>query len=259
MKTAAALERATALLDPGRVPGVIEVSRGYLDLLGPEAPRPRRIGQAVMEGRLYPRIYRAWRPIAGRLAAGPRGLLDPRSESDRLMARFAPRPGATVLDIGCGPGNFTTAIAAEVGSAGLVVGLDISATMLAQAVRADAAAAPADNIAYLRADAHALPFPDGCFDAVSCFTALFLMPEPMRALDEMVRVVAPGGRIAVLTSCASSLALLRPVERRAAALGGVRIFGRHEIADALYVRGVRRLELEFSGAIQVLAGCRVAA
>ncbi|MFI9503973.1 methyltransferase domain-containing protein [Nocardia sp. NPDC052566] len=246
------LDRVTALFDPARVPDLVDVSAGYLDLLGRDAPRSRALGQSVMEGRLYPKVYNAWRPVAGRLAAGPRGLFEPKPERARLMRRFDPRVGATVLDIGCGPGNFTTAIADRVGPAGLVVGLDISPTMLGRAVRVGAR----ENIGYVRADAQALPFPEGRFDAVSCFTALFLMPDPFRALDEMVRVLAPGGRLAVLTSCANAVAALRPAERFAASLAGVTIFGRHEITDALRRRGVGGLVQDFAGAAQVVAGAK---
>ena len=57
------------------------------------------------------------------------------------------------------------------------------------------------NVAYVRGDARDLPFRDGSFDAVCCFAALYLIEEPMRALAEIVRVLAPGGRVALLSSC----------------------------------------------------------
>ncbi len=47
-----------------------------------------------------------------------------------------------------------------------------------------------------------LPFADATFDAVCCFGALYLMPEPFRVAREMVRVLRPGGRVAILTSYA---------------------------------------------------------
>ncbi|MEV6279522.1 methyltransferase domain-containing protein [Nocardia sp. NPDC051832] len=244
-----AADRVRAMFDPERVPAVIGTARGYFDLLAEDAPEPG-LGQSVMEGWFYPRIYRYWRPLVGRVAAGPRNLLDPRSESARLMARLAPQVGDAVLDIGCGPGNFTDSIAREVGPDGLAVGLDISATMLAQAVRAGTPA----NTVYVRGDAHALPFPDAAFDAVSCFTALFLMPEPFRAIDEMVRVLEPGGSIAVLTSCASRWPLLRPAERLAERVADVTVFGRTEIVDAFEERGVAGLTQEFAGVAQIVAG-----
>ena len=104
-------------------------------------------------------------------------------------------PGERVLDVGCGPGNFTRRFAPVVGD-GLVVGLDASRTMLAGRRRAGAL-----NIAYVRGDAGALPFRAASFDGICCFAALYLIEEPMRAIDEMVRVLAPGGRLALLSSC----------------------------------------------------------
>jgi arsenite methyltransferase len=63
--------------------------------------------------------------------------------------------------------------------------------MLAQAVRHGVP----ENVAYVRADAAALPFHDGSFDAVACLAALYLIERPLQALDELVRVLAPGGRL----------------------------------------------------------------
>lgn len=100
-----------------------------------------------------------------------------------------------MLDVACGPGNTTRQLLPPVGSDGLVVGVDSAASMLAQAVLSTDADAPAG---YVRADAADLPFADAIFDAVSCYGALYLMDEPAAALTEMMRMLKPGGRIAVL-------------------------------------------------------------
>ena len=84
-------------------------------------------------------------------------------------------PGDGVLDVACGPGNFTREFAQIVGAGGLAVGIDASATMLARAV-ADTTR-PA-SVAYVRGDAEALPFRDASFDAVCCFAALHLFADP---------------------------------------------------------------------------------
>jgi ubiquinone/menaquinone biosynthesis C-methylase UbiE len=55
---------------------------------------------------------------------------------------------------------------------------------------------------YVRGDAHHLSFGDETFDAVCCFGALYLITEPFQVADEMVRVLKPRDRIAILTSCA---------------------------------------------------------
>ena len=96
------------------------------------------------------------------------------------------------------------------------------------------------NVAFVRGDAGKLPFRKGSFDAVSCFAALYLIDEPMQAIDELVRVLAPGGRIALMASGVSPGPT--PRRRRPArpvrALSGVRIFGRDDLTDALRARGI---------------------
>ena len=92
-----------------------------------------------------------------------------------------------------------------------------------------------DN-AYVRADAHALPYPDDTFDSVVCLAALYLIPDPLPVIDELVRVAKPGGEVAVFTSVVTNLTGL-PGVRTVTALTGYRIFGRAEIVDRLRAAG----------------------
>jgi ubiquinone/menaquinone biosynthesis C-methylase UbiE len=150
-----------------------------------------------------------------------------------------------VLDVGCGPGNFTRIFARAVGD-GVVVGLDASRTMLARAVHET----HADNVAYLRGDASALPFRDASFDAICCFAALYLIERPMRAVDEIARVLAPGGRVALLASCNRGplpAAITSPFVK---SLTGVRIFSREELTHALTTRGLTDVHQRVSGLAQ---------
>jgi ubiquinone/menaquinone biosynthesis C-methylase UbiE len=132
---------------------------------------------------------------------------------------------------------------------GLAVGLDASRTMLAQG-----AAQPAEgNLAYLRGDAENLPFRAGSFDAVCCFAALYLIERPLKAVEEIVRVLAPGGRVALLASVqrgplpavVSNLAT-RP-------LTGVRIFGRDELTGALAGQGMGKVARRVTGLAQFVS------
>jgi SAM-dependent methyltransferase len=178
------LERALGLLDPGRRPGSAEVTDGYLDLLGADT-RPRDTGRAqrLMFTGAVPLVYeRWWRPALGRVAKGPLG---PGMAEERRIARLllGLEPGDGVLDVACGPGNFTREFARLVGADGLAVGFDASATMLSRAVRDTAGTPEADRTAWLRGDAARLPFSDASFDAVCCFAALHMMAEPWTALD----------------------------------------------------------------------------
>jgi SAM-dependent methyltransferase len=90
-----------------------------------------------------------------------------------------------VLDVGCGSGEFTRVLAEE--SPGRVVGADRDPDLLAAA-----------DCEAVRADAHALPFPDGTFDVVACQTLLVNLPDPARALSEFARVARAGGRVAAV-------------------------------------------------------------
>ena len=102
----------------------------------------------------------------------------------------------------------------------------------------DLNAAGLENVALIRADATELPFRDAVFDGVCCFAALHLFADPPVALDEMRRVLAPGGRIALMTSVRRQLTL-RPLKPLLEGTSGMRIFESDEIVDALGERGFR--------------------
>jgi SAM-dependent methyltransferase len=169
---------------------------GYLDLLDIGDAAAPHLAQRLLETKAMPVVYeRLAHPLVMRRSGGRRMPLWSK-EQQLGLEMLAPNRGEPVLDIACGPGNFTRTYAEAVGEA-LVVGLDISRSMLAYAVRRT----PNANVAYIRADACALPFRASSFPAVSCFGAMHLFEDPMEGLGEMVRVLAPGGRIALMTTC----------------------------------------------------------
>ena len=247
-----ALERVLELLD--HAPVAPDVSRGYLDLLGHAAPESTGSGQALMRTAILPIVYeRWWRPIAGQLA---KGLTGPTMSEEHGMARelLDLRPGARVLDVACGPGNFTRDFAAAVGASGLAVGIDSSPTMLARAIRDTDAA----KVAYVRGDAIELPFRTESFDAVCCFAALHMFSRPLRALDHMTRVLRPGGRLALLTSCRRGYEPGRSLAAWAiTAASGMRVFEREELPEALRTRGFGALSQRVTGLAQFLGARRV--
>jgi SAM-dependent methyltransferase len=108
------------------------------------------------------------------------------------------RPGARVIDVACGPGYPAFAAAAAVRPGGSVAGVDISSDMVAVASRR-AAASGVDNVEFHEMDAEALGFDAGEFDAAINAYGLMFVPEPARAIGEMLRVVRPGGRLALAT------------------------------------------------------------
>lgn len=100
-------------------------------------------------------------------------------------------PDARWVEIACGPGLIARAIAPWVGS---VVGLDLTPAMVDKA-RADADAAGVGNVDFEVGDATALDFADDSFDGAITRFSLHHIPAPVRVLDEMKRVVKPGGHI----------------------------------------------------------------
>lgn len=100
-------------------------------------------------------------------------------------------PGNQVLDVACGTGALTLAVADRVGPSGAVVGLDLNPDMLAVARR------KSSRIEWLEGAAEALPLPDRRFDAVVCQFGMMFFADPVKALGEMWRVLRPGGQLAV--------------------------------------------------------------
>lgn len=108
----------------------------------------------------------------------------------RTATGLALGPGDRLLDVGCGPGDAAAALAAEAGS---VVGVDLSAAMVAT-LRSRAA------VSGVVADALALPVATGSFAAVRAERTLQWVADPGAAVAEMVRALRPGGRLALIDS-----------------------------------------------------------
>ncbi|BDB44742.1 MULTISPECIES: class I SAM-dependent methyltransferase [Mycobacterium] len=167
---------------------------GYLDVLGESTAAPvPTLAQLAMNNSFVATVYeQLWRPMSFYLASG----VTTGAEQRRAATALGLRGATTLLDVACGPGNFTAPLAEQLSTGSLAVGFDISEPMLTRAVQDNSG----PRTCYVRGDARELPFHDETFDAVCCFGALYLIPEPFRVAQEMVRVLAPGGRIAILTS-----------------------------------------------------------
>ena len=108
-------------------------------------------------------------------------------------------PGSRVLDVATGTGDLALELAARVAPGGEVVASDFAEAMLARArVKAAALAADAVRPSFEWADALALPYADGSFDAATVAFGARNFAELDRGLAEMARVVRPGGRVVVL-------------------------------------------------------------
>jgi SAM-dependent methyltransferase len=220
----AAMSEVLGMLGNGHVDAG-PVENGYIDLLQDRDVLDGHRGQRIFAGKLLPVVYeRLWRPLISRVFLGFGG---PSAARERALVFDGLRVTSRdrVIDVGCGTGNYTRYFA-EKANDGLVVGFDASATMLARA----ATDQKSDNTVYVRGDACALPFDDGEFNVVSSVGVLHMMEDWGAALDELVRMLAPGGRLAIATLC----------NRKQG--GGLRraggwVFGPGELPKALEDRG----------------------
>jgi ubiquinone/menaquinone biosynthesis C-methylase UbiE len=105
------------------------------------------------------------------------------------------RPGMRLLDVGCGPGSITRGFARRL-APGEVIGLDQSLDVLS-AARVDAAAEGLANLRYEQGNVYELPFENASFDVAYAHQVFQHLREPGAALREMLRVLRPGGLIAV--------------------------------------------------------------
>lgn len=232
-----ALQRVLTLLaDP---PSDLDVSSGYLNLLaGGDDATATNTGV----------IQRLW--------ASPFGsaFYDRAQVIGRRLLEAWQHPidwlnipaGGVALDVGCGPGSITASLARAVGPDGLALGIDVSEPMLARAVRVPAGA----QAGFVKADAQRLPLRDDTVDAVISMAVLQLIPDPTAALAEMVRVLKPGRRLALMVPTVGSASLMWKLLPKA----GARVFGDDEIADTLEQHGLTSVRTKNFGTIQWVRG-----
>ncbi|MFB6353157.1 MAG: class I SAM-dependent methyltransferase [Halobacteriales archaeon] len=115
------------------------------------------------------------------------GRLIDRREKQAVLDALAPVADRSILEMACGTGRFTVMLA-ERGAD--VVGIDISAAMLAKGRERARATRTTEHLEFLRGDAARLPFPDDAFDAVFAIRFFHLASTPGRFLAEMRRVAA---------------------------------------------------------------------
>jgi demethylmenaquinone methyltransferase/2-methoxy-6-polyprenyl-1,4-benzoquinol methylase len=113
------------------------------------------------------------------------------------MRKMALRNGQTALDLCCGTCDWTIALA-EASATGKVTGLDFSPNMLSVGREKVARAGLADQITLVEGNAMDLPFADNTFDYVTIGFGIRNVPDIVRVLREMQRVVKPGGQVVCL-------------------------------------------------------------
>ncbi|MEA2554306.1 MAG: hypothetical protein QOJ65_2482 [Fimbriimonadaceae bacterium] len=127
-----------------------------------------------------------------------RGRMTALIEQDpaRYFSFLEPKSGKRVLDVGCGTGVLIHALAPLVEPKGEVVGIDLSQTMIDEATKR--ASEKPGNLRFTKMDAFAMDFDDDEFDAAMACIVFQHLPDPDKALGEMVRVTKPGGIVTVV-------------------------------------------------------------
>ena len=113
--------------------------------------------------------------------------------ADAVLAHAAARPGEIVLDVGCGYGITAARLARAVGPGGRVIGLDVSAPMLALA---RTRTADITNVEWIEADAATYAFAPASVDLVFSRFGVMFFGDPTAAFANLRRALRPGGRLA---------------------------------------------------------------
>lgn len=151
-----------------------------------------------------------------------------------------------ILDMPVGTGFFTVEMAHD--HAGLVVGVDIAEGMVQKARRV-AEDEGLTNVLLVRADAHRLPFPDGCFSVVGCWNGLPVMPGLVETVGELARVLAPGGTLFV---SAGTLPVSTVLPRRTRAHFPTMLRPGRDITDVIASAGLRVTVMDSAGVARTI-------
>ncbi|MGU7772143.1 class I SAM-dependent methyltransferase [Burkholderia sp. MR1-5-21] len=160
-----------------------------------------------------------WNGPSGRAWVDTQAALDRMFQpfEDRLVETVAATPARHVLDVGCGTGTVTVAIARRLGANGRCTGIDVSAPMLdAARSRADREGVRAD---FIRADAQTHAFASAQFDLIVSRLGVMFFDDPVRAFSNLRDAAADGARLsAIAWRAAAENPFMTTAERAAAPL-----------------------------------------
>lgn len=108
---------------------------------------------------------------------------------------FDIKPGQKVVDIGCGPGDFTRQLARLSNHKATVLGIDSNEKSIQAAITDTKKAGLSRTVSYKLGDVYKLPLEDGYADLTCCRTLLMHLTDPLKAVKEMARITKPGGAV----------------------------------------------------------------
>ncbi|WP_101844094.1 demethylmenaquinone methyltransferase [Halobacillus sp. Marseille-P3879] len=114
-----------------------------------------------------------------------------------VMKRMEVKKGSSTLDVCCGTGDWTMSLANQTGATGRVIGIDFSVNMLSVAIKKKLGSG-LKHVEFQQGNAMSLPFEDNEFDYVTIGFGLRNVPDYLQVLEEMQRVVKPGGKVVCL-------------------------------------------------------------
>lgn len=166
---------------------------GIVDFVG-SIPDSRNLSQWAMEFKPLVLLYeKIWRP------AVTTPFSDLKWEMDTVQKWLQMKGNLDVLDLGCGPGNFSRLIARSV-KPGVVIGFDLSLPMLQQGLR-NSARMESSNLVLIRGDVTRWPFAKVSFDRIHCSGALHLFSKLPQVFASVYATLKPGGLFVAATYC----------------------------------------------------------
>lgn len=114
----------------------------------------------------------------------------------QTIDRLSLRPGDRILDVCCGSGASAIPAAIRVGSNGQVLGIDLAESLL-ELARHKSQQQGLENIEFRYGDFENLGLPSESFDAIVCVFGIFFVPDMIAAIQELWRMVRPGGKLAI--------------------------------------------------------------
>ena len=164
--------------------------------------------------------------------------------AERFGAEYASKLSARgfrqgrILDVGCGAGAMNLVLAQQFPDSE-IAGIDLSQPLLRLAREAARAANVGERLKFERGDVHEMPYADGSFDVLINTNMVHLVGDPIRMLDEMERVLVPGGFLFVADLRRSWLGLLEREIRSALTLEeAAKLFSRSRLRTGFFSRSL---------------------